>query len=292
VLGLTVAGGALAAAGTDTGPSTTTDPYMAPVADGVTVTSLLTVKNGTDAGQASNGYAMVGIPDGLGAFDGPKGRDFNLIVNHELRSSAPLQGVPRRHGQAGAFDSIWTIDFKTLEVEEGADLIDPGVRYWDYTTHSYTSAPTPPFLDPMGRLCAGFLSNPGQLYNEKTGRGYDGQLYFANEENGDNGRDFGVTLDGQAQQLSRLGLFVGELARRPEPGRRDVRAGPGGRERDGQRTARLHRPQAPSRERVRPGRPDERPPVRRRSRERGRDERRPVPLHVRHEQPGAVRARA
>ncbi|HEX6651643.1 MAG TPA: hypothetical protein VF072_02785, partial [Thermoleophilaceae bacterium] len=47
VLGLTAAGTALAAAGTDTGPSTTTDPYMAPVADGVKLTSLLTVKNGT-----------------------------------------------------------------------------------------------------------------------------------------------------------------------------------------------------------------------------------------------------
>jgi hypothetical protein len=207
VLGLTVAGGALAAAGTDTGPSTTTDPYMAPVADGVKLTSLLTVKNGSDAGQASNGYPMVGIPDGLGAFDGPSGRDFHLIVNHELR---PTQGVARRHGVNGAFDSIWRIDSKTLEVEEGADLIDPGIRHWDYATHSYASAPTPPFTAQLARLCSGFLSGPGQLFNEKTGRGYDGQIYFANEENEDNGRDFGVTLDGQAQQLPRLGLFSWE----------------------------------------------------------------------------------
>ena len=126
VLGLTVAGSALAAAGTDTGPSTTTDPYLAPVADGVKVTSLLTVKNGSDPGQASNGYPMVGVPDGLGALDGPHGRDFNLVMNHELRVT---QGVNRRHGVNGAFDSIWRIDSKTLEVEQGADLIDPTVRY-------------------------------------------------------------------------------------------------------------------------------------------------------------------
>ena len=207
VLGLTLAGGALAAAGTDTGPRTTTDPYMAPVADGVKVTSLLTVKNGTDAGQASNGYSMVGIPDGLGALDGPKGKDFNLVMNHELR---PANGVPRRHGLNGAFDSILRIDSKTLEMEEGADLIDPGIRYWDYATHSYTSSPTAPFTAQLARLCSGFLSAPGQLLNEKSGRGYDGQLYFANEENGDNGRDFGVRLDGQAQQLPRLGLFSWE----------------------------------------------------------------------------------
>ena len=34
------------------------------------ITSLLTV---SDAGSASNGYEMVGIPDGLGAHDGPQG---------------------------------------------------------------------------------------------------------------------------------------------------------------------------------------------------------------------------
>ena len=207
VLGLTVAGSALAAAGADTGPSTTTDPYMAPVADGVKITSLITVKNGSDPGQASNGYSMVGIPDGLGAFDGPHGRDFNLIMNHELRGT---QGVARRHGVNGAFDSIWEIDSKTLEVEKGADLIDPTVRYYDYATHSYTNTATAPFTQQFNRFCSGSLTAPGQLLNEKTDRGYDGQLYFANEENGDIGRDFGVTTDGQAQQLPRLGQFSWE----------------------------------------------------------------------------------
>jgi hypothetical protein len=203
-LALTVAGSALAAAGTSTGPSTTTDPYVAPVADGVKVTSLLTVRNGSDPGEASDGHAMVGIPDGLGAVDGPKGRDFDLVMNHELRVT---QGVNRRHGTNGAFDSIWRIDGKTLEVEEGADLIDPSVRYYDYTTHSYTSTAAAPFTQQFARFCSGYVSAPGQLFNRRTGRGYDGQLYFANEENGDNGRDFGVTLDGQAQQLPRFGLL-------------------------------------------------------------------------------------
>jgi len=45
------------------GPSTTTDPYVLPVADRVRITSLLTVN---DAGAAGNGYEMVGIPDGIG----------------------------------------------------------------------------------------------------------------------------------------------------------------------------------------------------------------------------------
>lgn len=207
-LGLTLAGTALAASGgTATGPSTTTDPYLEPVAPGVKVTSLLTVKNGSDAGQASNGYSMVGVPDGLGAFDGGHGRDFGLVMNHELRNT---QGVARRHGVNGAFDSIWQIDSKTLEVEQGADLIDPTVRYYDYATHSYTDTATPPFTQQFSRFCSGYLTAPGQLSSDHGRRGYGGRLYFANEENGDNGRDFGVTLDGQAQQLPRLGLLSWE----------------------------------------------------------------------------------
>jgi hypothetical protein len=90
-----LAGTALAAA-TGTAPSTTRDPYVVPVAEGVKVTSLLTVQNGADPGQASNGYETVGIPDGLGALDGPKGRDFNLIMNHELRPTEEGARLSRR----------------------------------------------------------------------------------------------------------------------------------------------------------------------------------------------------
>src|SRR5262245_15413416 len=207
VLGLAAAGTALAATGT--GPSTTTDPYLEPIANGVDITSLLTVKNGGDNGKASDGYEMVGIPDGLGAFDGSNSDDFKLIMNHELRGT---QGVPRRHGVNGAFDSIWTIDSESLEVKRGADLIDPDIRYWDYTTDSYTDAPTGGFTTQLIRLCSGNLTAPGQLFNSKTGRGYRGQIYFANEENSDPplGREFGVTTHGQAQQLPRLGLFAWE----------------------------------------------------------------------------------
>ena len=93
VLGLAATGSALAATGTGSGPSTSTDPYMEPVADGVKITSLLTVENGSDTGQASNGYQMVGIPDGLGAFGGPKGDDFGLIMNQELRAPRASTGV-------------------------------------------------------------------------------------------------------------------------------------------------------------------------------------------------------
>ena len=154
---------------------------------------------------------MVGLPDGLGATNGPRGRDFTLFMNHEVPLNAPGPGVARRHGVSGAFVSEWKIDSHSLEVEEGQDLIDPGVRYWNYAARQYsTDAASAGQVAQFARFCSGFLSEPGQLYNEQSDRGYNGQIYFGNEENGDVGRVFGVTTDGQAQQLPRLGLFSWE----------------------------------------------------------------------------------
>ncbi len=116
--------------GTGTGPSTTTSPYVLPIADGVLTKSLLTV---SDAGSAGNGYEMVGIPDGLGAYREQGSRDFTLLVNQELTATV---GAIRRHGQKGAFVSEYDIDSDSLAVESGHDLIDPGVRYWNYPTQT------------------------------------------------------------------------------------------------------------------------------------------------------------
>jgi hypothetical protein len=189
------------------GPSTVTAPYVLPVASGVRIASLLTV---ADSKSASNGYEMVGVPDGLGLTQ----HDGKLILymNHELRDT---QGIARRHLQTGAFVSRWVIDPKTLEVKRGSDLIDPGVRYWDYPNGDYVTAGarfadlTPQDLT-FGRFCSGTLSDPGIFFNERNGRGYRGQIYFANEEDGDVGRTFGVTEDGQATALPRHGLFSWE----------------------------------------------------------------------------------
>jgi hypothetical protein len=103
-------------------------------------------------------------------------------------------------------------------VLSGRDLIEPGVEYWNYLDHSYDdNAPAagtrasdgkqfPTYLNAFGRFCSSSLTEPGQLFNPLTGRGYTGQIYFANEETGDEGRVFAVTEDGQARQLPRLGL--------------------------------------------------------------------------------------
>lgn len=201
--------------GAYTGPTTDTKPYVLPVAGGVSTISLLTVGENSE----DNGYKMVGIPDGLGAVK-TSGRSFDLFMNHELVNT---RGKVRRHGQKGAFVAKLGIDSRSLAVEAGSDFIDPGVTYWDYVSQTYRATPSSggtnprnptdtfePQLAPFNRFCSSTLTDPGQLFNERSGRGYRGQIYFGNEEGGDNSRSFGVTLDGTAQQLPRLGLFSWE----------------------------------------------------------------------------------
>jgi hypothetical protein len=101
VLGPAIAAVALAAAaavGASTGPSTSQSPYVVASEPGVVTKSILT------AGDTVAGYRMVGIPDGLGAFDNGDGT-FTVLMNHELGATA---GVVRAHGSAGAFVSRWT----------------------------------------------------------------------------------------------------------------------------------------------------------------------------------------
>ena len=207
VLTLATAAPAAAKPVMDTGPNTETAPYVIPVAAGVHVKSLLTVD---DDRAASDGYELSGTPDGLGAVRSGRHR-FTLFMNHEFNA---MNGVVRRHGQIGAFVSTFHIDAKTFEVEDGHDTIDPGVRYWNYVTQQYQETASPGGANPrnpadvfpkqgdaFSRFCSGTLSAPGQFRR---------QIYFANEENGDEGRLFGVLPDGTTQQLPRLGLFSWE----------------------------------------------------------------------------------
>ena len=58
---------------------------------GVEVTSLLTTGDSVNAGPGGAPYRLVGVPDGLGAFDNSDGT-FTLLVAHELDGSV---GVAR-----------------------------------------------------------------------------------------------------------------------------------------------------------------------------------------------------
>src|SRR5712671_147994 len=112
------------------GPSTSQSPYVLPSQAVVKTASILSV------GDLVGGYRMVGIPDGLGAFDNGDGT-FTLLMNHELTNGV---GVIRAHGAKGAFVSKWIIDKNTLSVISGSDLMQQAFL-WDAATQTSFVAP-------------------------------------------------------------------------------------------------------------------------------------------------------
>ena len=116
--------------------------YLEASAASVEITPLVTVGDAVADNYAANGtplpdYRMVGIPDGLGAFDNGDGT-FTVLMNHEVGNT---QGIARDHGSKGSFVSRWVIDKETLEVLEGDDLIKH-VYVWNSTTNSFEAATT------------------------------------------------------------------------------------------------------------------------------------------------------
>ncbi len=177
-----------------TGPTTTVNPYVVPVTPAVGIASLLTV----DDQPAGNGVGMTGTPDGLGATS--QGEDLVVYMNHEYGADV---GAVRAHGERGSYVSRNVVDPSSGAVLETTDLITR-VRYWDYDARTWRYRPTSDSAA-FNRFCSASLTDPGQLYDEATRRGLDEQVYFGNEEGGDDGRAFGVTADGTATQLPRLG---------------------------------------------------------------------------------------
>src|SRR5574341_1082150 len=99
-----------------TGPSSSAAPYLASSAPGVEFTSLLTVGDSVNNKPNGDPYRMVGIPDGLGAFDNGDGT-FTVLMNHELGNTA---GIVRAHGAKGSFVSKWIIekgDFLVMNIQ-------------------------------------------------------------------------------------------------------------------------------------------------------------------------------
>ena len=110
------------------GPSSSQPSFVVPSVPGVTTTAIMTV--GDSVNKKPDGvtpYVMVGIPDGLGAYDNHNGT-FTVLMNHEIPVNVaggvatPL-GEPRAHGNAGAFVSMWTIRKSDLSVLKVEDII-------------------------------------------------------------------------------------------------------------------------------------------------------------------------
>ncbi|MGL4511610.1 MAG: alkaline phosphatase PhoX [Lacipirellulaceae bacterium] len=196
--GLTIclaAGSAFAA----TGPSSSQSPYVVPTAPGIAVTSILTV------GDAVGGYAMVGIPDGLGAYD--NGDDtFTVLMNHEL---PPAVGDVRAHGARGAFVSEWVVRKSDFGVVSGRDL---ATSHLVWNGSSYVAATGP--ANAFGRLCSADLPAVSAFFNSASGLGTQDRLFMNGEEVGAEGRGYAFVATGAskgvAYELPALGKFSWE----------------------------------------------------------------------------------
>jgi hypothetical protein len=136
---------------------------------------------------------MVGIPDGLGAYDNGDGT-FTVLMNHELPSE---DGVVRDHGATGAFVSRWTIDKDDLSVLSGEDQIQT-LNVWDPSLNGGGGDWKVVNTDPearINRLCSADLAPISAFYNPATGNGYDGRIFTNGEEGGDEGRPFAHVVD-------------------------------------------------------------------------------------------------
>jgi hypothetical protein len=197
VLGTTAAM-ALAAPGTETGPSSSQAPYLVRTQPGIVTKSILTT------GDSVGGYRMVGIPDGLGAYDNGDGT-FTLLSNHELTSA---DGVVRAHGARGAFVSKWTINKSDLSVVSGQDLIQ-SVNVWDSGLGTWTAASGDAAPNRLNRLCSADLAPISAYYNSATGNGFNGHIFTDGEETS-GGRPFGHVVDtGQSYELT---PWIGNMA--------------------------------------------------------------------------------
>ena len=171
-----------------TGPSSSQSPYALPLATGVQTKSILSVADQVPAAGGIGTYRMVGIPDGLGAFDNLDGT-FTLVMNHELGNAV---GVNRAHGAKGAFVSRWVINKATLQVISGADLMQQ-VFLWDAANQVSSAVPSP-FA--FNRFCSGDLPPVSAFFNAATGLGTQARIYMHGEEGGSTGFQMGTVVTG------------------------------------------------------------------------------------------------
>jgi len=186
-------------------------PYLAPVADGWRIVSLLTT------GNEVKGYAFAGIPDGLGAFDNGDG-SITILVAHELAGG---RGAVRGHGGKGGFVSRWTLAKDTLEIRSGQDFVTSPQKIHLFIGEGWKSGDQVPAqqLD-LSRFCSADLAPVSAYFNKSTGLGYNGRIFLNGEEAGAGSanRAFAwVAEDGSAWELPAFGFGKAGDAKDPTP---------------------------------------------------------------------------
>lgn len=189
-----------------TGPSSSQSPYVLPVGQGVSTTSIFTV------GDSIGGYRLAGIPDGMGALGNGDGT-FSLFVNHEISGTL---GAVRAHGQTGAFVSRWNINAGNLAVNSGRDHNTSAADAFEYSPATGTWSNAPSIAQRWSRFCSADLAAPSAYFNAATGLGTQSRLFLNGEEAGAEGRAYAHIVTGaatnQTWQLPHLGRFSWENA--------------------------------------------------------------------------------
>jgi hypothetical protein len=179
-----------------TGPSTSISPYLKPSLPGIRFKSMLAVND------VIGGYRMVGIPDGLGAFDNGNGT-FTILLNHELTNTV---GIARAHGSKGSFVSKWIVNKSDLSIVSGSDLMQQ-LFLWNPATSSYSAGTTA-----FSRFCSADLPPVSAFYNSATGLGTKERIFMDGEESGDEGRAVGHIVTGAAAGVSYELPYLGKFS--------------------------------------------------------------------------------
>jgi hypothetical protein len=199
-----------------TGPSSSESPYLLRARPGVVTFSVFTVGDSVNfKPDGVTPYRMVGIADGLGAYDNGDGT-FTVVMNHEIGGSidgggmiTPL-GVARAHGNAGAFVSRWTIDKDSLEVLEVQDFLPNATSIFLSNNDPSTGMPHSGYhsgdTSVIQRLCSADLAAPTAYAWTDPGTGIfygtDARIFQTGEES--SGFATSVSGDGDLGPESRV----------------------------------------------------------------------------------------
>ena len=179
--------------------TTDANRYVLPVAAGVVVKPIFTVGESPTAST----YQMVGIPDGLGAYDNGDGT-FTLLMNHELGTTV---GGIRAHGNKGAFVSMWTISKTQGSAANNSwnataiadfNTSNTSIYLWPTTSTTWLAGGTTAYA----RLCSADLAGPGAYWNPTTGKGTTARIFLSGEETGSEGRLFAHVATGSLARTS------------------------------------------------------------------------------------------
>lgn len=176
--------------------SSSQSPYVIKSQPGIVTKAIFTV--GDSANLKPDGvtpYRMVGIPDGLGAYDNGDGT-FTVLMNHEIGGgttsglASPL-GTARAHGNAGGFVSLWTINKSDLSVVSIEDFLPDQQSIYLSNNNPNTGTIHTGYLAGdttlIYRLCSADLADPGAYFYtapDGTVYGTTSRIFQSGEEAG------------------------------------------------------------------------------------------------------------